>query len=183
MRDKLMKLAYGRDDMGCFLEPSKRVRDLAEQAFNACNACACGCEGAMGAGSGNDNVVREMPPVDDRETRPSDSVGMPCYEDRLVEPPQNQHEMVPTPAPLPAPEMIPSPAALVEPPGTRSVLVRAPAAAEPIPTKGFSVPSTALDQPHSLLLWRHRPAAMRRHGWPWSRPRPPAACTSRSPDR
>jgi hypothetical protein len=134
MRDKLMKLAYGRDDMGCFLEPSKRVRDLAEQAFNACNACACGCEGAMGAGSGNDNVVREMPPVDDRETRPSDSVGMPCYEDRLVEPPQNQHEMVPTPAPLPAPEMIPSPAALVEPPGTRSVLVRAPAAAEPIPT-------------------------------------------------
>jgi hypothetical protein len=134
MRDKLMKLAYGRDDMGCFLEPSKRVRDLAEQAFNACNACACGCEGAMGAGSGNDNVVREMPPVDDRETRPSDSLGMPCYEDRLVEPPQNQHEMVPTPAPLPAPEMIPSPAALVEPPGTRSVLVRAPAAAEPIPT-------------------------------------------------
>jgi hypothetical protein len=135
MRDKLMKLAYGRDDMGCFLEPSKRVRDLAEQAFNACNACACGCEGAMGAGSGNDNVVREMPPVDDRETRPSDSVGMPCYEDRLVVPPQmNQHEMVPTPAPLPAPEMIPSPAALVEPPGTRSVLVRAPAAAEPIPT-------------------------------------------------
>jgi hypothetical protein len=135
MRDKLMKLAFGRDDMGCFLEPSKRVRDLAEQAFNACNACACGCEGAMGADSGNDNVVREMPPVDDRETRPSDSAGMPCYEDRLVVPPQSdQHEMVPTPAPLPAPEMIPAPAASVEPPGTRSVLVRTPAAAEPIPT-------------------------------------------------
>ena len=135
MRDKLMKLAYGRDDMGCFLEPSKRVRDLAEQAFNACNACACGCEGATGAGSGNDNVVREMPPVDDRETRPSDSAGMPCYEDRLVVPPQlDQHEMVPTPAPLPAPEMIPTPSASVEPPATRSVLVRAPAAAEPVPT-------------------------------------------------
>jgi hypothetical protein len=135
MRDKLMKLAFGRDDMGCFLEPSKRVRDLAEQAFNACNACACGCEGAMGAGSGNDNVVREMPPVDDRETRPSDSAGMPCYEDRLVVPPQSdQHEMVPTPAPLPAPEMIPAPAASVEPAEIRSVLVRAPAAAEPAPT-------------------------------------------------
>lgn len=132
MRDKLMKLAYGRDDTGCFLEPSKRVRDLAEQAFKACNACACGCEGA---GSSNDNVVREMPPVDDRETPPSDSVGMPCYEDRLVvPPPTDQHEMVPTPAPLPAPEMIPAPAASVEPAGTRSVLVRSPAATEPIPT-------------------------------------------------
>ena len=89
----------------------------------------------MGAGSGNDNVVREMPPVDDRETRPSDSAGMPCYEDRLVVPPQSdQHEMVPTPAPLPAPEMIPAPAASVEPAEIRSVLVRAPAAAEPAPT-------------------------------------------------
>lgn len=140
MREKLMKLAFGRDDMGCFLEPSKRVRDLAEQAFNACNACACGCEGVMGADSANDNVVRELPPVDDRETRPSESAGMPCYEDRLVWPPQSdQHEMVPTPAPLPAPEMIPAPAASVEPAGTRSVLVRTPAAAEPVPTAAAHV--------------------------------------------
>ena len=132
MRDKLMKLAYGRDDMGCFLEPSKRVRDLAEQALNACNACACGCEGVMGMESGMDNIVRELPPVDDPETRPSDSIplplGGPCYDDRLVAPPQmDHHEMVPTPVPLPEPEMIPPPDAAMVLPGTRSVLVRAPA--------------------------------------------------------
>ena len=136
MREKLMKLAYGRDDMGCFLEPSKRVRDLAEQALNACNACACGCEGMMGTDSGMDHVVREMPPVDDRETRPSDNVppplGGPCYDDRRVVPlPMDRHEMVPTPAPLPEPEMVPAPAAATLPPGTRSVLVRAPDHAKP----------------------------------------------------
>jgi hypothetical protein len=139
MRDKLMKLAYGRDDMGCFLEPSKRVRDLAEQALNACNACACGCEGTMGMESGMDNVVREMPPVDDRETRPSDNVplplGGPCYGDRLVVPPQmDHHEMVPTPVPLLEPEVIPTPDAAMVLPGTRSVLVRAPDAVEPLPS-------------------------------------------------
>jgi hypothetical protein len=139
MRDKLMKLAYGRDDMGCFLEPSKRVRDLAEQALNACNACACGCEGVMGMESGMDNIVREMPPVDDRETRPSDTIplplGGPCYDDRLVVPPQmDHHEMVPTPVPLPEPEMIPTPDAAMVLPGTRSVLVRAPAPAGPLPS-------------------------------------------------
>jgi hypothetical protein len=139
MREKLMKLAYGRDDMGCFLEPSKRVRDLAEQALNACNACACGCEGMMGTESGMDHVVREMPPVDDRETRPSDNVplplGGPCYDDRLVVPPQMDHrEMVPTPAPPPEPEVIPTPAAAMVLPGTRSVLVRAPQTAGPRPS-------------------------------------------------
>ncbi len=131
MREKLMKLAYGRDDMGCFLEPSERVRDLAEQAFNACNACACGCEGTMGTESGMDHVVREMPPVDDRETHPSDAtpvpLGGPCYEDRLVVPPQMDHrEMMPTPAPMAEPEAIPTPAAAALLPGTQSVLVRAP---------------------------------------------------------
>ena len=143
MRDKLMKLAYGRDDMGCFLEPSKRVRDLAEQALNACNACACGCEGTMGMESGMDNIVREMPPVDDRETRPSDNVplplGGPCYGDRLVVPPQmDHHEMVPTPVPLLEPEVIPTPDAAMVLPGTRSVLVRAPA---PAPSPAAPLPS------------------------------------------
>ena len=149
MRDKLMKLAYGRDDMGCFLEPSKRVRDLAEQALNACNACACGCEGTMGMESGMDNIVREMPPVDDRETRPSDNVplplGGPCYGDRLVVPPQiDHHEMVPTPVPLLEPEVIPTPDAAMVLPGTRSVLVRAPAPAPaptPTPTPAGPLPS------------------------------------------
>jgi hypothetical protein len=143
MRDKLMKLAYGRDDMGCFLEPSKRVRDLAEQALNACNACACGCEGVMGMESGMDTIVRELPPTDDPETRPSDNIplplGGPCYDDRLVAPPQmDQYEMVPTPVPLPEPEMIPTPDAAMVLPGTRSVLVRAPAP-EPAPAPAPAV--------------------------------------------
>jgi len=138
MREKLMKLAYGRDDMGCFLEPSKRVRDLAEQALNACNACACGCEGTMGTESGMDYVVREMPPVDDHEIRPSDTIplplGGPCYEDRLIVPPQmDRREMVPTPAPLAEPETIPTPEAAALLPGTQSVLVRAPVTAGPRP--------------------------------------------------
>lgn len=139
MREKLMKLAYGRDDMGCFLEPSKRVRDLAVQALNACNSCACGCEGAMGTESGMDHVVREMPPVDDRETRPSDKaplpMGGPCSDDMLIVPSPTDHpEVVPTPAPLPEPEMIPAPAAATIPPETRSVLVRAPQPAAPRPS-------------------------------------------------
>ena len=152
MRDKLMKLAYGRDDMGCFLEPSKRVRDLAEQALNACNACACGCEGTMGMESGMDNVVREMPPVDDRETRPSDNVplplGGPCYGDRLVVPPQmDHHEMVPTPVPLLEPEVIPTPDAAMVLPGTRSVLVRAPAPAPASPLPSAPARGEAMWQP------------------------------------
>ena len=110
MRDKLMKLAYGRDDMGCFLEPSRRVRELAEQAFNACNACACGCEdGSAGA---MDGVVREMPPeAGDRETRPSEASGdAPCFEDRVLEPPRlPEPEMVPTPVPFPDAEAITTP--------------------------------------------------------------------------
>jgi hypothetical protein len=44
------------------------------------------------------------------------------------------HEMVPTPVPLPEPEAIPTPAAASLLPGTHSVLVKAPAPAEPLPS-------------------------------------------------
>ena len=133
MRDKLMKLAYGRDDLGCFLEPSKRVRDLAELALNACNACACACEGTATSDGdpAMDYVVREMPPEDGRETRPSDSslppLDGPCFDDRVIEPPRfEHHELIPTPAPLTAPEEIPPPSASTALPAARSVLVRVP---------------------------------------------------------
>ena len=137
MRDKLMKLAYGRDDMGCFLEPSKRVRDLAELALNACNACACGCEGVTDGEAAMDHVVREMPPADsNRETQPSDNsplpLDAPCFEDRPVEPqPPEYHQRLPAPAPAQEPEMIPPPPASTAMPAVRSVLVRSPAAAVP----------------------------------------------------
>jgi hypothetical protein len=137
MRDKLMKLAYGRDDMGCFLEPSKRVRDLAELALNACNACACGCEGVTDGEAAMDHVVREMPPADgNRETQPSDNsllpLDAPCFEDRPVEPQRPEyHQRLPAPAPAQEPEMIPPPPASTAMPAVRSVLVRSPAAAVP----------------------------------------------------
>lgn len=137
MREKLMKIAYGRDDMGCFLEPSKRVRDLAELALNACNACACGCEGVTDGDSAMDRVVREMPPVDAaRETQPSDTAplpfGAPCFDDRLIEPPSPAYrQQLPMPAPTLEPEMIPPPPASTAMPAVRSVLVQSPAAAVP----------------------------------------------------
>ena len=129
MRDKLMKLAYARDEMGCFLEPSRRVRDLAEQAFNVCNACACGCEDAGDAAM--DGIVRETPPdASVRETRPSDGAtptwAEPCFDDRLLEPTHlPEPETVPTPVPLPEAEMIPAPPAAASDSVEASVLVRA----------------------------------------------------------
>jgi hypothetical protein len=65
IREKLTQLAYGRNELGCFLERSERVRTAAEQALKACNACS-GCQcggGCSGSGSG----WREMPPEEDRE--------------------------------------------------------------------------------------------------------------------
>lgn len=67
IRAKLMELAYGRDENGCFLERSERIRTAAGQAVNACDACSGGdcqdcdpCEGTVGN-------VREMPPAETRE--------------------------------------------------------------------------------------------------------------------
>ena len=64
---KLTELAFGRDENGCFVERSERIRTAARQALEACDACAggdCqGCEPCQGmAGS-----VREMPPPERRE--------------------------------------------------------------------------------------------------------------------
>ena len=67
IRAKLMELAYGRDENGCFLERSERIRTAAGQAVNACDACSGGdckdcdpCEGMV-------SNVREMPPAEARE--------------------------------------------------------------------------------------------------------------------
>lgn len=67
IREKLMELAFGRDENGCFLERSERIRTAARQAIEACDACANGdcqdcdpCEGGSG-------TVREMAPSETRE--------------------------------------------------------------------------------------------------------------------
>jgi len=121
MRAKLMQLAYGRDDKGCFLEPSSRVREVAELALKACNACnGCNCDPMGGGYSG----VRELPPVEERETAeytgvlPYDS-GKPGHcvvTDRplmMEDRPAPEPTLVPEPAPTapepPAMEEIPTP--------------------------------------------------------------------------
>jgi len=127
MRAKLMQLAYGRDEKGCFLEPSARVREVAELALKACNACnGCGCD-PMGGGSSG---VRELPPVEERETaeytgvfpgntgKPGHCVvtdrAMPIYDQPAPEP-----TLAPEPAPTapepPAAEEIPTPAPACDP--------------------------------------------------------------------
>jgi len=52
IREKLQQLAYGRDDQGCFLERSSRVRELAAAALQGCSACGgCECRDAGGRGT------------------------------------------------------------------------------------------------------------------------------------
>jgi hypothetical protein len=129
MRAKLMELAYGRDEKGCFLESSSRVREVAELALKACNACnGCGCDPMNGGSSG----IRELPPVEERETAEYTGVfpgnaGKPGHcvvtdrampmDDRPALEPTLSPEAAPAPtAPEPpAPEEIPTPAADCDP--------------------------------------------------------------------
>lgn len=66
IREKLAQLAYGRNEFGCFLERSERVRKAAEQALEACNACS-GCQAACVSCTGSGGDWREMPPDEERE--------------------------------------------------------------------------------------------------------------------
>ena len=129
MRAKLMQLAYGRDDKGCFLETSSRVREVAALALQACNACnGCGCDPRNGGSS----TVRELPPVEERETAEYSGVfpegdsqpGTCVVTDRpapMMDRPAPEPVLAPEPAPLPtapmppAPEEIPTPAPDCEP--------------------------------------------------------------------
>ena len=123
IREKLQQIAYGRDERGCFLERSSRVRDLAAAALQACAACGgCGCRDA-GAGG-----LREMPPEEAREMGADstdrlldgdcvyESVVVPLPEHgqpTLAEPPPTATEPPPTLG-VPAPEPIPAPSASLQ---------------------------------------------------------------------
>jgi hypothetical protein len=136
MQEKLWKLAYGRDDQGCFLERSQRVRDMAEQAIKACNACSgCGECGPCSAGS-SEYAAREMPPSDARELPPVDTDG-DCVHDSM---------MVPLPAEQPHPESGPAGMPTLEP------LAMPPPAPEPIPLPpSVLVPNRASERSAALL--------------------------------
>ena len=183
MREKLLKLAYGRDDQGCFVEPSKRVRDLAAQAVQACNACAGECEACGGTPGGGitDRTVREMPPETPRETRPAGVTpssdcdclpGVPLPHSVIPLPPSGdmpEHlppvEAVPTPAD-PEPLTLPPPAdgASAE---LRSVLIRE--AAPPLWTPSDPVLVFAdRDEVLEFLASLERPADPPAHAPPTS---------------
>lgn len=125
MRAKLMQLAYGRDDKGCFLESSSRVREVAELALKACNACnGCNCD-PMNSGSSG---IRELPPVEERETAEYTGVfpgnaGKPghCVVTDRAMPMYDQ----PAPEPTLAPEPTPPPTA-PEPPAAEEIPTPAP---------------------------------------------------------
>jgi hypothetical protein len=125
MRAKLQELAYGRDDKGCFLESSSRVRSVAEQALQACNACnGCNCDPSNRGSAG----VRELPPVEERETAGYNGIFPPDGDlpgrcgvtDEAL--PMSDHpvplpavETVPVAPEPPAAEQIPTPAADCDP--------------------------------------------------------------------
>ena len=125
MRAKLMELAYGRDEKGCFLESSSRVREVAELALKACNACnGCNCDPMSGGSSG----IRELPPVEERETAEYTGVfpgnaGKPghCVVTDRAMPMYDQ----PAPEPTLAPEPTPPPTA-PEPPALEEIPTPAP---------------------------------------------------------
>lgn len=129
MREKLQQLAYGRDENGCFLETSERVRTVAEQALKACAACSG--EAFNGGMMVLDQVVREMPPVDEREL-PYDAAfdQDACVIDRAVIPvpgshrPQQPREAAP---PHADPLALPPPEPVSAPPGMEPVSLPVPA--------------------------------------------------------
>lgn len=120
MREKLQQLAYGRDEKGCFLETSERVRTVAEQALKACAACsggACGDTGSM------DQVVRELPAVDERELPDGDSDGE-CFSDRaIIAVPESDPYRFPESAPVGHPTATPLPEPILAPPATDSLML------------------------------------------------------------
>ena len=131
MKKKLEELAYGRDENGCFLETSERVRTVAELALQACASCA----GERFGRPGYSNIVRELPPVLDRELPPGAEADA-CVSDRAViavpeskQPKQNQPTPAAEPLILPVEPLPPPVTSGVEKPFTRplrSVLVWPP---------------------------------------------------------
>ncbi len=123
MREKLQQLAYGRDDKGCFLETSERVRTVAEQALKACAACSGGACGDMGS---MDQVVRELPAVDERELPDGDRDGE-CFSDRaIIAVPESDLYLSPESAPVGHPTPMPLPEPILAPPSADSLMLPPP---------------------------------------------------------
>lgn len=177
IREKLQQLAYGRDDRGCFLERSTRIRELAAAALQACAACGgCGCRDGNAS-----NAMREMPPEEAREMPreatdplldgdcvyesvivPMPAAGQPTLADPL--PPEPPSLPPPSGHGPPAPEPIPTPAASLAAPPARLAMV---------PGAGAAVPNLPLPPRTTVQAPPPRPSQL------WA-PLPPAETIARA---
>jgi hypothetical protein len=105
--NKLYEMAYERDDAGCFLEPSERVRNLAAEALRAC---------CPGRGFDEGYIIDETEGTMDGSgeiipggERPG-AIG-PGAGERPMVPPAAPPQPAPMPPALPGPELGPTPAA------------------------------------------------------------------------
>jgi len=120
MKKKLQELAYGRDENGCFLETSERVRTVAELALKACASC----DGQRFGGSPSYSVVRELPPVLERELPPNEDQNS-CRSDRaIIAVPESKIRSEEQPTPAAEPMTLPTeplilPAEPLPPPTSR----------------------------------------------------------------
>ena len=164
IREKLQQLAYGRDERGCFLERSSRVRELAAAALQACSACGgCGCQPG-----GFSNGIREMPPEEARETALDsgdrlldhdcvyESVVVPLpphMQPTLAEllPPEPPAPELPSAHGVPAPEPIPAPSASLERAATRLAMV---------PGTGSQLPAAVLPPRPAPRTMPRRPSEL-----------------------
>lgn len=100
LSNKLYEMAYERDDSGCYLEPSERVRQLAAEALRAC---------CPGRGSEEGYILDETEgPVGGTGETGGERPGVidPGTGERPTNPPPPPQ---PTPRTVPAPELGPAP--------------------------------------------------------------------------
>lgn len=132
IRDKLQQLATARDERGCFIERSERVRELAAEALKACSSCGGGpCQACQ---NGN---AREMPPEETREMQSTAgrvNLDSDCVYDSVL---------VPAPFGEPTPMAVPMPVAEpVAPPPAKAPAPRAATPATlPQPTTPLELPA------------------------------------------
>jgi len=139
MRAKLLKIAYGRDDKGCFLESSVRVRDMADRALKACATCNGGCQNCTEGGFGDRfDAAREMAPEYPREMPAAESLD--GCQDRVVAPlPPHWQDRPVTPSPESIPTPIPEP---VESPTQSLEFIPPPPPATPDQLRSVLIPSS-----------------------------------------
>ena len=120
LSNKLYEMAYERDDTGCFLEPSERVRNAAAEALRACCPGRGPQDGLIldetdGPGTGTGEVVPQG-------ERPE-----------IQNPGTGERPNIPPPQPTPAPELGPAPPPRPTPAPARPAPIQDETGAAPAP--------------------------------------------------